>query len=418
MLRWREILPGGRSGRRRKWAVVDQAGRPVPSRNAAHSYAVAKSDELVREKLALAEVAATDDFRPDATWAQLCEEHFKYLERKGRRPSTKRVYKEVWPFLNNWRGRPELPKHTTLRSIEEYVAYVSKQLNRRTQLPLSPNYVESIVRHTRCILNFGRKRLRCVRLDAETLAEGLQAPVKVRVTPNALTSRQMCDLLRVSMDYDENHLSNTFPVLAAFLCTGCRRGELEALRWSPSTPGAPESWVDFDGERVLIYGAKTSRHRVLPFKERPLLRKILKSMQQQVDLNQHPFVFGGSKAASINSKRHQTVQGACGVSFREALVEIRKQCGFEWMVKDLRSTAATMLANSLLGANLYQVAGWMGHRFEVLNKHYAGHITLPPRQHAARTVEGVLGIAKVLTSWLDARVEKKGRLLHLRQERA
>jgi integrase len=420
-LRWRDPAPQGRVGARRKLVLAGHDGLPLSSREAARPFAVAKSRELAKERQQLADGAKPVD--RDATWLQLLEQHAKHLTAKDRSPKTLIGYRQCWPFLESWRGRPARPHDLTVGDLEGFVEHVRNQPNSRTGAALSPHSVAGIARHFKAMLNFGRRRLSCVRLDAEAINEGLSVG-RVEVKPVTLTSANLRGILEAAATHDEERPdSELFPLLAFLMVTGCRRGEAERLRWKPSAPDAPESWVDFDGDRLLIYGAKTRRQRVVPLTSRPALRKMLQTMAGAADPKAEPYVFGGALPLAIGDKRHvlpdddddDDAETVVGRSLKAAIKAVQGATDFKWKPKDFRSTCATYLANSGLGLNLYVVAGELGHDYAVLVKHYAGHFALPRKQASAATVEELLGIKPALEGWISARTGRAGRLLKLKR---
>ena len=427
MLRWREPLARGKIGARRAEVVKDKIGRPVTSRSDAHQYAVRKSEELDTRRGELVDQdPAGKEHTPDATWDDLARAHAKSLRKRGKREKTRTGYKQSWRFIKRWKARPAKPCDLTGLDLENFAAFVASRRNRRTGKPLSPSSVVSVLAHVKVRLGFGRRRLKCVRIDAETLGERLESPRKPKLEPVVLTSAKLCAILIAAAEYDADHpatttfplreAANTFPLLAFFMGSGCRRGEVEALRWAPTSPGAAESWIDFHGDRFLIFSTKTGRHRVLSFEKRPHLRKLLGFMHDRVDAGAKPFVFGGVAPLAINNRREVDGEAVRGRSLKRALRTVRANSGADWALKTLRSTTATYLCNSgLFQGKTYDVAGEMGHRHDVLLTKYAKPYTLPKDQARADSVEGVLGIEKEITSWLEAQAGAGGKLLKMRR---
>lgn len=425
-LRWRDPAPHRRQGKRRKQLLTKPNGLPITSRDAAKSSAIAKSRELAVERRKIEQGAKPLD--RDVAWRQMFDKHSTYLNAKGRSPKTVTSYLQCWPFVESWRERPPRPVDLTVADLESFVEHVRGQPNSRTDAPLSPHSVAGIARHFKAILNFGRRRLACVTLDAEAVNEGL-AVGKVEVKPTVLTSRNLNEVLRKAAAYDAEHpTTQVFPLLAFLMVTGCRRGEAERLRWAPTSREALESWVDFDGGRLLIYGAKTRRQRAVPLSSRPALRKMLKTMAERVDCDALPYVFGGALPLSIADKRRdgkndsetdeadETEPAAViGRSLKAAIQAVQRATACKWKPKDFRSTCATYLANSGLGLNLYVVAGELGHDYAVLVKHYAGHFALPRKQSTSATVEGLLGIRDALEVWSSSHALRRGKLLNLKR---
>lgn len=412
-LRWRDPAPEGRQGKRRKQVVTGSDDLPLSSREAAKPFAVKKSRELAKERAELAAGAKPVD--RDANWVNLFEAHAKHLQAKGRATKTLADYRQSWPFLDSWRTRPARPIDLTVGSLESFVEHVRGYRNTRTGGDLSPHSIAAVARHVKALLNFGRRRLGCVRLDGESINEGL-AVGTLQLMPIALPTSLLRAILDAARKSDDAHPgSQLFPLLAFLMLTGCRRGEAERLRWQPTKPQAAESWVDLQGGRVLIYGQKTRRQRFVPLNTRPALRQMLKAMKEATNTAGEPYVFGGKLALAIADKREGDPGDAIGKSMKLALAGVQKACPQHWKPKDLRSTCATYLANSSLGLNLYVVAGELGHDYAVLVKHYAGHMELPAKQAKATTVEGLLGIGDLVKSWTAAHTHKRGRLLRLKR---
>jgi len=419
VLRW--VHPG--TNRRCKEAVKDKSGVPVTSREAAKEAAIAKSQELAGERKQLDE--GREPTSRETTWADLKARHVKHLEARGRSPKTVADYAQSWLFLTRWPGLPSRPFKTRKADLEDFVHFVRLQRNTYTGERLAPATIESVVRHIKAVLNFGRKSLSCIRLDAEVLNDALDTGRRGTTEPVAYTSKDLNAILSAAKEADslsrpERH---TFPLLATFMLSGCRRGELERLRWFPTAPGKPESYVDFDGDRLVIWSTKTHRHRHVPFRTRPLLRVLLETMREGTDVGSEPYVFGGVCSLAISDRRapeegpvgaEAGAKSNAGRSLKQPLLTVRRQSGVPFTLKGMRSTLATHLANSRLGVNLYQVAFELGHDYAVLVKHYARHRELPREQSDADTVERLLAIEEVVRNWVQERQPVAGKLLKLK----
>lgn len=419
VLRWTQ--PGTR--RRCKEIVRDALGLPVASRERAKDAAIAKAKELAGEVRRVEEGKTPTD--TETSWDDLKNSHVKHLEAKGRSKKTVADYGHSWPFVNSWLGRPSRPHKVKLTDLQDFLRHVRGQRNKYTGAKLAPATVESVARHVKAILNYGRRFLACVKLDAEAINDALNTGTAKRLEPVAYSTKQLKDILEKADEIDEAapKAHNVFPLLATFMLSGCRRGELERLRWVQSAPGRAESYVDFDGDRLVIWSTKTHRHRHVPFRTRPVLRRLLQTIGENVNIAIEPFVFGGAKSLAISDRREdreprddlEDERATVGRSLKSTLLAVRAKCGIPFTLKGLRSTLATYLANSLLGANLYQVAYELGHDYAVLDKHYAKHRELPSAQAKAEAVECLLGIEGVLESWLSASQGRLANLLHLRR---
>lgn len=421
VLRWYEVLGSEKRGKRKAcFAMKLKDGKlteaPAESRRAAEGHARLKAAELAKELKELQKSQHTDEHDPHATWENLKREHDAYLKRKRRRPKSISGYAYSWGFVERWPGRPALPKLLTLKSLESFAAHVADCLN-------APASQASVLAHVTVILNFGRRRLKCVWLDADTINDGLEPP-DADLMPVVLPTSHLKKILGAAETWDADHAdTQTFPLLAFLMLTGARRGEAEQLRWLPSTPGAHESWVDFDGGRLLIHSSKTRRQRQIPFANRPALKKLLEVLHDEADPDAEPFVFGGVLPLAIADKRREeVVRGEAGEetrvrgrSLKRALTVVRQESGANWAIKSLRSTFATYMANSqLYGSDLYTLAGQNGHRYDVLVAKYAKAYPLPAKQRTASKVEDVLGIAKQVSDWTKAQKSKAGRIIRLR----
>lgn len=418
VLRW--IHPG--TNRRCKEAVKDRNGVPVTSREAAKDAAIAKSIELASERKEVDEGREATD--RDTTWETLKSRHKKHLEARGRSPKTVADYAQSWLFLTRWPGLPSRPFKTRKADLEDFVHFVRLQRNTYTGERLAPATVESVVRHIKAVLNYGRKSLSCIRLDAEVLNDALDTGRRATTEPVAYTSNDLNAILKAAKEADslvrpERH---TFPLLATFMLSGCRKGELERLRWFPTAPGKPESYVDFEGDRLVVWSTKTHRHRHVPFRTRPMLRVLLETLKDGIDVGREPYVFGGERSLAVSDRRppdeaDKVVGGEkrrLGRSLKQPLLSVRRLSGVPYTLKGLRSTLATHLANSRLGVNLYQVAFELGHDYAVLVKHYASHRELPREQADADTVERLLAIEDAVRVWVQERQPVAGRVIKLK----
>jgi integrase len=416
LLRWREPMPGGRVGKRRGcYAMLLKNGRvsetPAASRTAAEAHAALKAAELKGERERLRCAEESEERRPDAGWTELKKEHAEYLVRKGRATKSRAAYNYAWSFVESWPGRPAFPAKLTLRGLESLAAHLA-------QRGLSEASQASVMGHLRVILNFGRDRIGCVRLGEKTIKQGLEPP-KADLVVSVRSTKHLRQILTAALKWDKEHPeARTFHLLAFLMLSGCRRGEAERLRWEPSAPGAKESWVDLEGDRLLIYGVKTRVQRPVPLTNRPALRRLLDTMRAAVDSVAEPFVFGGALPLAVADKRAESGEGENklkGRSLKRALAVVRANSGANWSLKSLRSTFATFMANSgLYGADLYTLANENGHRYEVLVAKYATGYSLPAKQKAARTVEEVLGVRDMVDGWCKAQARMGGKIIRLR----
>jgi len=433
LLRWRQPEPGGVRGKFKGCYALTGKGVDLlakgqlrrdlirqyaaKSRTAAHADAVRQSKEIQHERSQLQDVQPTTETKPEATWTELFANHQAYLTRNLRRPASIRAYRTAWTHVDKWRTRPRQPKYLTLMDLETFRAYMYAK---HEGGKLSEHSVDSVLVHFKALLNYGRKRMKCVRLSNDDIAEGLK-PVAGESSPISLETSKLRDILDAARAYDHDHPGAfTFPVLAFIMVTGCRLGEMQAVRWKASTRGAKESWPDFEAGCLNIYARKTSRPRVLRFDIRPGLKKLLETLHDHADVENEPFIFGGKLPLAVRDKREAAHDGdgvkIIGKSAKAALEAVRKASGADWKVKDLRSTAATYLANSrLYGSLLNTLADHMGHDVKVLQDHYLGSRDLPPKQRDAATVERVLGVHDIIEAWCKSQRGKGGRVIRLKR---
>lgn len=430
-LRWTD--PG--TNRRCKETVRDSSGLPVGSRERAKAAAVAKSKEIAAERKRLEDGKAPTD--RSTTWEMLKAKHIEHLKGKGRSRKTLLDYAQSWKFLESWPGLPSHPFKLTTLDLQGFTVHIRRHKNRHTGGRLAAASVMSVIRHVKAIFNYGRKALACVKLDGERINFALDPGTAPRLEPFSFAPSEMVKILEAAIECDGQARSEAkvFPFVATLMLTGARRGELERLRWFPSTPGAAESIVDFTGQRLLIWSTKTKHHRVVPFGTRPTLRDVLECVAAIRDVEAEPFVFGGAKSLAIADRRDsdrgddsgadaeevlddEETDGTLGRSLKSALKKVRVKSGVRFRPKDCRSTLATHLANSGLGTNLYVVAAELGHDYPVLRKHYAANRILQPEQAKAMTIEDLLGIREVIEGWVRMQSGGQGRLIRLQREGA
>lgn len=341
------------------------------------------------------------------TWARLRNSFETELETKAASRKTILSYGQTWKFVNRWinHGGPPLPESLNREHLRDFIRFLRQHRftwgeagsgSKGQPRPLSPFSVASHARHLRAVLNFGRKSIGCITLDGEAVSAGLVVGRLPRLVPIALRPQQLCSILKAAGELDRTRNSLMFPFFAFLMASGARRGEALALRFEPSVSGAAESWLDLARGMVVIWGSKTARQRILPLATRPLLMKILDTLVRRRARGAE-YVFAGGPLPAGNAG------DMLGTAFKVAIKDVKQMCGVSFRLKDFRSTCATVLANSsVLGGNLYTLAGELGHNIEVLQKHYASHVAIAPELETARTVEAALGIEDEVAAWLHS----------------
>lgn len=374
-------------------------GSPITSRDRARERAKEKSEALSKERGRIAAGARPVD--RDSGWQDLKKKHEERLLAGGSSPKSLIAYNQTWRHFDNWGGAPSTPSDLTASDLHAFLTYLRGYTSKKTGAPLSKHSVATHARHFRAVLNFGRRTLHCVRLDSESLGDGLKVGRLPRMLPESYDTTQLCAILRAARCYDLEHpKSQVFPLIAFLMIVGCRIGEAETLRWVQTMDRAShEGWVDLEGGNILLYGHKTQIERAVPLDVRPLLTRMLKGMKRRVDVKVEPYVFGGPMSLAVADKRRtKTPSTVVGRSLKTAIEAVKNGVDFHWSPHTLRKNLATYLANSSHGRKLHTLADELGHDYQILLKHYVGRRKLTAGQESAPTVEEVLGIAKEMSS--------------------
>lgn len=394
VLRFYEPVAGG-PGRVRQEALYAADGSPITSRDRASQRAREKSEELAAERARIAAGARPTNRR--TSWSDLKQRHDEHLQAGGASPKSFRAYAQAWQRFEEWGNAPSLPAELRVEHLSAFVAHLRSAPSRARQGHLARHTVACYARHLRAILNFGRKVLHCVRLDAESINEGLRAGKLPRLLPASYDPDQLRAILAAAAEHDAAWpRSQVRPLLYFLMVVGCRISEAESLRWTRHPdPAAHEGWVDLEAGNIVLFGHKTLVQRVVPLAVRPQLVELLKGMRSRVDVRKEPYVFGGPLPLAVTDKRREPApDGVIGRSLKSAIAAVQKAVDFHWNLHGLRKNLATYMANSTLGRNLYTLAGELGHDYQVLVKHYAGRRQLTAEQQIAGTVEALLGIER------------------------
>ncbi|MBX3465327.1 MAG: hypothetical protein KF878_00325 [Planctomycetes bacterium] len=157
-------------------------------------------------------------------------------------------------------------------------------------------------------------------------------------------------------------------LVAAALLSGCRIGELEALRWDwLALDAAPAGAIHLPPEAT-----KTRRPRTIDLAVSPALCELLRALPRR-----GPFVFGGAKALNRNTTWELKLANRV----------------LPWTWKHLRSTCGTFLtcAPGVWGASsAYLTARQLGHSVQIAERHYLGVLRGIPA--TARTLEAAMEI--------------------------
>lgn len=382
---------------------IDDNRTTVTSRAAAKPFAIAKSIWWEKEERRYRDLNST--INPQMTWEQLQAAHRKELVKGNRSEKTLKSYEFMYGVINAWEGRPSRPAYLRRGHLADFILYLRER---------SPNYAEASIRsilvHFKAMLNFGRlSDDACIMLSDVDMKKGFDAGRKSKPLPVAFTTAQLRSILKAASDYDAAHSRTpVFPFLCFLMMSGSRRSEAARLRWLPSTPNAEESWCELEGNCLLIWGNKTRVQRVLPLRHRRRLRLMLEVMREMTDPTAAPFVFGGEFELGFGDKARSGEEKHSGRNFKYPLKKIKEASGVDFRLKDLRSTSATFLVNSIAFRNAYELAGQIGNSYPVLAKHYANRRELPPDQKNADDVAQILGISDMVDAWIEQHTDATG----------
>jgi integrase len=160
--------------------------------------------------------------------------------------------------------------------------------------------------------------------------------------------------------------------------TGCRLGELEALRWDEVDLDARPS-----GELRLGVGTKTHRGRVVDLAVCPVAKDILGALPRT-----GAYVFGSVDEHGKSAPLSRDVNKR----WRKALANTAAGA---WTWQQLRQTTGTWLTCApgiFGGSSAYRSARQLGHRVQVAEEHYLG--LLRGISPAATTIEAAMEAEK------------------------
>lgn len=184
------------------------------------------------------------------------------------------------------------------------------------------------------------------------------------------------------------------PVVLMALLTGCRFGELAAMRWSAVSPESREI--------VLSHTeTKTRQGRRIDLTPTPLLAHMLASIKQ--------FKVGDFCLGMYAPLRRDIAEAA-----RKRLIKKFQAPKFTW--HDLRRTSGTLLTCApgiYGGASAFLSAKRLGHSVAVAEAHYVGAVTNLDK--TASTLEAVMGLSaeqfeQAAARWREYSREHRGGL--------
>jgi integrase len=152
-------------------------------------------------------------------------------------------------------------------------------------------------------------------------------------------------------------------IIRLLILTGCRKGEIEGLKWSEIRPNF--DYIDF-------HDSKTGQKTI------PISDPVRKILQNTIRINGSPYVFPGTDI-------QKPYQG-----LKRVWERVRLDAGLEDVrIHDLRHTFASMAANK--GVGLAVVASLLGHRSVATTKRYA-HLFDETTKKASEDIASVIDV--------------------------
>lgn len=245
-----------------------------------------------------------------------------------------------------------------------------------------------------CVVRAMLNELRIVgltpKLTSDLIRDTLKFEKRCRTLPHFLKINEIAALVEAALKHDAETFTLTraehdghvkpgstaryapiSPLVLSALLTGCRFGELAALRWAS---------VSFaENEIVLSHTeTKTRQARRIDLTPTPLLVELLRAMEVG---HVGDFVFGGTAPL-----RRDAAEAA-----RKRLIQKYGAPKFTW--HDLRRTCGTYLTCAPAiygGASAYLSAKRLGHSVAVAEAYYVGAVTNIDK--SASTLEAVMGL--------------------------
>ncbi|RMG09912.1 MAG: hypothetical protein D6731_18735, partial [Planctomycetota bacterium] len=379
--------------------------------------AEARRDWLIRKSRDLAQskaARAAGEMAPTET--TVTEAVADYLAAAGHRlrPATVLTYREGLDLFAVWAAKTRLPciedlDLPRLAAFREWLIArprqrVVKGARRGERAPgvgtISPASINSRLRSVKAALNHWRRLGLTPRLDRDKIADGLARVPEPRPRPDFLRPSELRELLGAALRHDADTFDETReehagrkpkgstlrhepvgPFVLVTLLTGCRVGEVLALRWAS---------VDFDEQEIVLAATatKTKHERSVSLEVAPALVDLLRALKLR---SEGPYVFGGKRPWS-----RSRVEAA-----RKRLSRDYGSPSFTW--QRLRQTCATFLVNApaIYGAaSAYRAARQLGHSVAVAERNYLGLAKSVPKD--ATTLEAAMRIESEVDELLAA----------------
>jgi integrase len=180
--------------------------------------------------------------------------------------------------------------------------------------------------------------------------EGTLPPARTIARDRVLEDKELAAVFRTAIE-DDNIFSN---IVSLLILTGCRRGEVAALRWG---------YIDDKARLITLPSTVTKNGRTHSFPYGELSAQVFEAVPRLSD-----YLFPASRSTARG--KPTTVFNGWG----KAKVDFDKRCGVDFRLHDLRRTFATNMA--ALGTPvqvteklLNHVSGSLGGIVAIYNRH-------------------------------------------------
>ena len=170
------------------------------------------------------------------------------------------------------------------------------------------------------------------------------------------------EVTRILLTFSNHRYYSYYADFVTFLFgSGCRFGEVAALRWKHFSANFSVVWIGESASRGNRKSTKTGKAREVVLS--PKIREMLKNRLTLLQPNSDDLVFPSRGGKEINDREFR----------RRAWTTVLSKCGIEY--RKPYATRHTAISHALAdGANPFIVAAQSGHDLQVLLKHYASVI--------------------------------------------
>ncbi|MBI4568746.1 MAG: tyrosine-type recombinase/integrase [Planctomycetes bacterium] len=394
----------------------------LASREARRAWCLAKSETLARERAALASGS------PAAARTTLADAVKQYLDGVAveLRPGTLAAYRQSAFRFAAWAEEAGIrrPANVTIAGLAKFRqaavaaprAAVVKGGPRGARKPTlarrrRPSSINRDFRAVGTMLNTWRRAGLVPYLTSDSIRDAFRRAKETYPLPAFIPTADLRRILEAALRHDRAVFKMTraekvgggalgetpryrpaAPFIGALLLTGGRYGEIATLKWSDVDQGGALG----PGNIRIGVESKTGRARLIPFDVSPALRRLLAAMRLRSPESIH--VFAGAGDDSPFSKD-------LGKATLRRLIDKYGAAPFTW--HQLRKSNATycVCAAGLGGAaGVWLAAKRLGNSPIVLERHYAGLVSVPPDK---TTIEAAMGVEDLIET-IIARVAAGG----------